>query len=93
MIKKIKTEIKISPELEKRIKIAKSFSNLKGETILGSMIRLLPTNIAYVEPHKFLVNNTMFLFFNESKYFFINDLNTKKDLCDLEMYLKMAKAN
>lgn len=72
MIRTIKHELKVSPELKKRINFATNYTNIKVDILNGSIITLEPTNIAYVEPHKLEVNNKTFLFFNESSYFFID---------------------
>lgn len=93
MIRTIKHELKMSPELMKRINFATNYTNVKVDILNGSIITLEPTNIAYVEPHKLEVNNKTFLFFNESSYFFIDDLTNKQSLCDLELFLNKAKLN
>ena len=57
----------------------------------GALIRLEPTNIAYVKPHEVLVNNIKFLFFNNTDFFCINDLDNRYKLSDLEEILKLIK--
>ena len=35
------------------------------------------TNLAYVEPHRVIINGFNYLFFNEHNYFYINNLSNK----------------
>ena len=35
------------------------------------------TNLAYVEPHRVIINEFNYLFFNEHNYFYINNLSNK----------------
>ncbi len=89
MIRTIKHELKMSPELIKRINFATNYTNIKVDILNGSIITLEPTNIAYVEPHKLEVNNKTFIFFNESSYFFIDDLTNKEK--EKNNFIKEAK--
>ena len=45
------------------------------------------TNLAYVEPHKVIINNRLYLFFNEQKYFYIGNLQNKIPLAELSEYI------
>ncbi len=91
MIKIIKQKLDLSPTLLKKIDWAKNYitSNLIIEN--GYLIRLEPTNIAYVEPHKVTIHNFTFLFFNGNDYFYINNLNNKYKLSELDSYFRNAK--
>ena len=53
---------------------------------------LEPTNLAYVEPHKVIINNYTFLFFNGVKSFYFNSLKEQYNLSELQKYFKIAKA-
>ena len=57
MIKEIRQEIKISPELKKKIDWAIKYTSSKGILQNGAIIKLEPLNVAYVEPHKLIINN------------------------------------
>lgn len=43
------------------------FLNLKGKLEKGNIINIPKTNITYIEPHKLVINNITYLFFNEYK--------------------------
>ena len=55
MIKIIKQEINISHELEKKINWVCKFNNTTPVIKNGNLLKLEPTNIAYIDPHR--VNN------------------------------------
>lgn len=45
------------------------------------------TNLAYVEPHKVIIGDTLYLFFNEQKHFYIGNLKKKIPIADLSEYI------
>ena len=79
IIRIIKQELNISPILKKKITWASKYTNFDIKIEKGNLIRLEPTNIAYVEPHKVIINENTFMFFNEKDMFCINNLNKQKD--------------
>ena len=79
IIRIIKQELNISPILKKKITWASKYTNFDIKIEKGNLIRLEPTNIAYVEPHKVIINENTFMFFNEKDMFCINILNKQKD--------------
>ena len=89
MIKEVRQEINLSPDLKKKINWAIKYTSSKGNLKKGVLIKLEPLNVAYVEPHKLIINNVMLLFFNGSDSFFINNFNNKYKLSDLEKWLKL----
>ena len=91
MIKIIKQELNISPYLKKKITWASKYTNVDIKIEKGNLIRLEPTNIAYVEPHKVIINDIKFLFFNGVDCFYINSLNDKHEFSELETMFKKAK--
>ena len=91
MINIIKQEIHLSPELEKKIDWASKYTNIDITIVKGTLIRLEPTNIAYVEPHKVLINKTEFWFFNGNDNFYIDDLNNSYKLNELHIYFSQLK--
>jgi hypothetical protein len=93
MINEIRQEILLSPELRKKINWAIKYASCKVNIINGALIRLEPTNIAYIEPHKIIINNTTLLFFNGTDNFYINNLENKYKLNELDKYLKLAISN
>ncbi len=64
MIKIIKQEIKISHELKSKVEWACRLNNTKPIFINGSLLKLEPTNIGYLEPHRAIINNKTYLLFN-----------------------------
>ena len=64
MIKIIKQEIKISHELKSKVEWACKFNSTKPIFINGGLLKLEPTNIGYIEPHRAIINNKTYLLFN-----------------------------
>ena len=88
MIKIIKQEINISHELERKINWACKFNNTTPIIKNGSLLKLEPTNIAYIEPHRVMINNTLYLLFNNSEFAYIGNLTNKIKLSELKNYIK-----
>ena len=64
-------------------------NNLKAIVIRWLYQNIIQTyKCSYVEPHKIIIKNTMFLIFNNSDEIFINYLNTKIKLSSLRDYIK-----
>ena len=60
----------------------------KSYEIIDRYLRIVEhTNLAYVEPHKVIINNQLYLFFNEQKYFYLENLNNKIPLSELSEYI------
>ena len=60
--------------------------------ISDGSIRYIPkTNIAYIEPHKLVINNITYLFFNEYNDIYINTLVNSIPFNDLEAHIKANK--
>jgi len=91
MLEIVKTEIQIEASLKKKIDFACNYAKVKENIIEGNLIKLIPTNIAYVEPHRLLVNNTSFLFFNTINKFYINDLTKAYEMDKLRDILIKTK--
>ena len=64
MIKIIKQEIKISHELKSKVEWACKLNSTKPIFINGGLLKLEPTNIDYIEPHRAIINNKTYLLFN-----------------------------
>ena len=91
MLNIVKEKLEISPDLKKRINWAIKYTSAGVSLENGSLIKLEPTNIAYVDPHKVRINNYIFLFFDGVDDFYVNDLREKHKLSELETYFKLAK--
>ena len=87
----IKEKLDIDKVLEKRIKNTLKFLNIKSKIIKGNIIHIPKTNIAYIEPHKLVINNITYLFFNECNNVYINTLETFISFNDLEAHIKANK--
>ncbi len=84
----IKEQLDIVEILERRIKNILKFLNIKSKIIKGNIIHISKTNLAYIEPHKLIINEITYLFFNncENAYITIS-------LNELERHIKANKIN
>lgn len=87
----IKEKLDIDEVLEKRIKNTLKFLNIKSKIIKGNIIHIPKTNIAYIDPHKLVINNITYLFFNECNDIYINTLENSIPFNDLEAHIKANK--
>ena len=85
--KAIKKKINMSDELKTKIEWSCKFSKKSYEIIDGYLRIVEHTNLAYVEPHKVIIDNQLYLFFNEQKYFYLGNLNNKIPLSELSEYI------
>ena len=90
MINEIRQEINLSPELEKKIKWAIQYSSVKVKLQKGASIKLEPTNLAYVQPHRIEINGYTFLFLNGKDVFYINSYEKEYKFSELSSLLKNA---
>lgn len=88
MINIIKQEIKIKEFLRKRLEIICNFCNTTPTIINGSIRKADKTNLSYIELHKIIINNNVFLNFNYSNEIYINNLSRKIKINELENYIK-----
>ena len=90
MINIVKKKNKISRDLLSKIEWACRLNAIKLEDqmILEGCLRVIEhTNLAYVEPHRVIIKNNLYLFFNEHDYFYVNDLRNKYPLSQLKDYI------
>lgn len=80
MLNVVKEKLELSPNLRKKINWASKYTSTSITLEKGALIKLEPTNIAYVDPHKVIINDTQFLFFNGVDCFYINSLKDKQDI-------------
>jgi len=88
MINVIKKEIDMEESLKKRLEIICDFCNTTPTIINGSIRKIDKTNLNYIEPHRIIINNVMFLDFNYSNEIYINNLSKKIKISELENYIK-----
>lgn len=86
MINIIKQEIPIDESLKKKLEFICDFST--PTFINGSIRKIDKSNLAYVESHKVIINNIMFLVFNYSNDVYIKNFGNKIKINELEDYLK-----
>ena len=88
MINIIKKEIDVEESLRKRLEIICYFCNTTPTIINGSIRKVDKTNLSYIEPHKIIIKNNVFLAFNYSNEIYINNLSKKIKINELENYIK-----
>ena len=87
----IKEKLEIEDTLKKKVKNILMFLNIKAKLERGNIINIPKTNIAYIEPHKLVINNITYLFFNECENVYINTLEKSITFNELENYIKIHK--
>ena len=80
-----KKKVNIDDKLKQRIDFICKFCGFKPTFEIISLDR---TNLYYIEPNKAILKDILILFFNYSNEVYINNLNNKVLLKDLEDYLK-----
>lgn len=88
MVNIIKEELSLEESLRKKIEFICNFTKNKPTIINGSIRKIDKTNLTYLEPHRIIINDITFLAFNYSNEIFIENLNNKIKLSELENYLK-----
>lgn len=83
-----KEKVNIDDKLKQRIDFICKFCGFKPTFESGYIISLDKTNLYYIEPNKAILKDILILFFNYSNEVYINNLNNKVLLKDLEDYLK-----
>jgi len=86
-----KEVIEIEETLESKIKNILLFLGIKTTIENGNIINIDNTNLAYVEPHKLIIDNNTYLLFNECTDVYINTLEHSIPITELEKYIKTHK--
>ena len=87
MINIVKKKINMSDELKAKINWSCKF-NKKSYQIIEGYLRIVEhTNLAYVEPHRVIIKDKLYLFFNEQDYFYIDSLENKYPLSKFNEYI------
>ena len=87
----IKESLDIEESLEKKIRNTLTFLNIKSKIIKGNIISIPKTNLAYIEPHKLIINDITYLFFNECNDIYINTLEQSISFNEFEEHIKANK--
>ena len=77
--------------LERRIKSTLKYLNINSKIIKENIISINNTNLAYVEPHKLIINDTTYLFFNNCNNIYINNLEYSIPFNEFETHIKANK--
>ncbi len=91
MISIVKKKNKLNENLLSKIEWACSLNAIKLEHIRvyeGCLRIIEHTNLAYVEPHRVIIKDKLFLFFNECDCFYVGDLRYKYPLSQLKDYIE-----
>lgn len=87
----IKERLEVEETLNKKIQMILKFQNIKAKVQNGNIISIAKTNLAYIEPHKLIINNFTYLFFNKCADVYINNLEKKIPLNELETHIAMHR--
>ena len=77
----------MSDELKTKINWSCKFNNRPYQIIEGHLRIVEHTNLAYVEPHRVIIKDKLYLFFNEQDYFYIDSLENKYPLSKFNEYI------
>lgn len=81
-------EVSIAEELQSKIQFICDFCNVKPTFINGSIRKIEKTNINYIEPNKIIIKGTTFLAFNHSRDIYVENLQKRINISDLQDYIK-----
>ena len=84
MIKIIKEEIVIDESLVSRLSVICDFCNTTFSIENGSLWKTEHNNLIYIEPHRIIINNKLYLAFNYSNEIYVHNLGQKIKLSELE---------
>ena len=65
------------------------FCNTTPTIINGSIRKIDKTNLTYIEPHRIIIKDNLYLAFNYSNETYIQNLGKKIKLSELEDYIKL----
>ena len=86
-----KEVLEIEEQLNQKIKNILLFLGIKASIEKGNIINIDNTNLAYIEPHKLIINDITYLFFNECEDVYINTLEQSISITKLENHIKTHK--
>lgn len=90
MVNIIKEELSLEESLRKKIEFICDFTNNKPTIINDSIRKIDKTNLTYIEPHRIIINDNLYLAFNYSSDIYVNNIGKKIKLSELEDYIKQA---
>ena len=90
MVNIIKEELSLEESLRKKIEFICDFTNNKPTIINDSIRKIDKTNLTYIEPHRIIIKDNLYLAFNYSNEIYIQNLGKKIKLSELENYIKQV---
>ena len=90
MVNIIKEEIEIEESLESRLRVICDFCNTTPIIENGNIRWIDKTNLTYIESHRIIIKDNLYLAFNYSNEIYVNNLGKKIKLSELEDYIKQA---
>ena len=81
-------ELEIENDLKRKIEFICDFCNTKPTIINGNIRNIDKSNLSYIEPHRIIIKGITFLAFNYKANIYIENLNNKIKISELEDYLK-----
>ena len=91
MVEIIKKELAIDEALKTKIDFICNFTNTKPRYINGYLRAIDKTNLVYCEPHRAIINDITYLFFNNSNEIYVDNLSNAILIKDLEEHIKVNK--
>ena len=88
MVNIIEKKLDIEEGARKKFEFIGSFTGYKPKFINGSIRSIDKTNISYIEPHRIIYKGITFLFFNYTNEVYIETLEHKIRINEIESYLK-----
>lgn len=86
----IKQEVRMEESLRKRLEFICEFCRVKPIIINGNLRTIDKTNLTYLEPHRIIMKDNLYLAFNYSNEIYIQNLGKKIKLTELENYIKQV---
>ena len=77
MIKIIEQEISFDDTLKKKLEFICDFCNTTPTIINGSIRKIDKTNLTYIEPHRIIIKDNLYLAFNYSNEIYVHNLGKK----------------
>ena len=88
MVNIVIKKLDLEESAKKKFDLIGNFMGCKPKIIKGSIRSIDKTNITYIEPHRIIYKNTTFLFFNFTNEVYIENLENKIRINEIEGYLK-----
>ncbi len=82
-----KNEIPFDYEVKDRLEFICKYANRDARFFNGYVVSINRTNLHYVEPHKLVIGNHLFLFFNFKKEIYYQTLRNKIELKDFNSFI------